>query len=249
MAGTFSVPARRLRSCLPPVRIGCIRVPRLIHNAPAPLGPLNLCADSDSRSTPSARTSTGILPTDCTASVCISAPRSCAILRELGDRLDRADLVVRVHDRDEGGVVGDELAQPIGRHDAGLIDREERRAPAAARQRLQRVQHGLVFDRARDEMTAAGRLERVGGAADREVVRLGAAAREHDLRRIAVDERRHGRSRLVERRFGLLPESDARSTRCRTGRASRARPPRSPRGRAGSWRCSQNRHASVNRSL
>ncbi len=79
MAGTFSVPARRLRSCLPPVMNGSIRVPRLIHTAPAPFGPLNLCAESDSRSTPSARTSTGIFPTAWTASVCISAPCSCAI--------------------------------------------------------------------------------------------------------------------------------------------------------------------------
>ena len=78
-AGTFSVPARRLRSCLPPVSIGCIRVPRLIHSAPAPFGPLNLCADSDSKSIPSARTSTGIFPTDWTASVCMSAPCWCAI--------------------------------------------------------------------------------------------------------------------------------------------------------------------------
>ncbi len=79
IAGTFSVPPRRLRSCLPPVRIGSSRVPRLIQSAPAPFGPLNLCAESESRSTPSARTSTEILPTDCTASVCISAPCSCAI--------------------------------------------------------------------------------------------------------------------------------------------------------------------------
>ncbi len=79
IAGTFSVPARRLRSCFPPVIIGCSRVPRLIHSAAAPFGPLNLWADNESRSTPSARTSTGIFPTDCTASVCITAPCSWAI--------------------------------------------------------------------------------------------------------------------------------------------------------------------------
>ena len=52
-----------------------MRVPRLIHSAPAPFGPLNLCADRDSRSAPMARTFTGILPTVCTASVWNSAPR------------------------------------------------------------------------------------------------------------------------------------------------------------------------------
>src|SRR5688572_885357 len=36
---TFSVPARRLRSCLPPVRGGWSRTPRRIHRAPTPFGP------------------------------------------------------------------------------------------------------------------------------------------------------------------------------------------------------------------
>ena len=46
-----------------------------IHSAPTPLGPPNLCADIDSRSTPRARTAIGILPAAWTASVCSSAPR------------------------------------------------------------------------------------------------------------------------------------------------------------------------------
>ena len=126
--------------------------------------------------------------------------------RDLGDRLDRADLVVGVHDRDEGRVVGEQLPDAIGRDDARLIDRDERRPPAAPGERLQRVQHGLVLDRAREQMTTAGRLERLGGAADGEVVRLGAAAREHDFGRIGIDERRHRRSGVVQDRFGLLAE-------------------------------------------
>ena len=60
--------------------------------------------------------------------------------------------------------------------------------------------------RAGDEVAAAGRLERLGGAADGEVVRLGAAAREHDFRGIAVDERGDRRSGVVQDRFGLLAE-------------------------------------------
>ena len=55
MPATFSVPARRLRSWRPPVTNGSSRTPRRIHRAPVPLGPSNLCAESDSRSTPSAR--------------------------------------------------------------------------------------------------------------------------------------------------------------------------------------------------
>ncbi len=45
------------------------RTPRRIHSAPVPFGPPNLWPESESRSTPSALTDTGILPTDCTASV------------------------------------------------------------------------------------------------------------------------------------------------------------------------------------
>ena len=130
-------------------------------------------------------------------------------LRERGDRLDGAKLVVRVHDRHDHRVVGDELPQAIRRGDAGLIDGDERRAPPAPRERLQRVQYGLVFNGARDEVTTAGWLERVtysSCTADRKIVRLGAAAGEHHFRGIAVDERSDGRPRLVEHRFGLLPE-------------------------------------------
>ena len=75
MPGTFSVPARRLRSCPPPVWPAASRTPRRTHSAPTPLGPLSLCADSDSRSTPSSSTASGSLPADCTASVWNSAPR------------------------------------------------------------------------------------------------------------------------------------------------------------------------------
>ena len=99
--------------------------------------------------------------------------------RELGNRLDRADFVVRVHDRDDGRVVGDELPKPSRRCDAGLIDRNERRPPAASCEGLQGVQHRLVLDRARDEVTAAGRLERFSCAPNGHVVGLGAAAGEH----------------------------------------------------------------------
>jgi hypothetical protein len=125
--------------------------------------------------------------------------------------LNRPDLVVRVHHRDDRRRVRHQLAQPQRRHDAGLIHRQQRRLPAATRERLEGIQHRFVFDRARDQLPPAARLERVRCAADREVVGLRAAAREHDFRRIAVHERRDRRSRLVERGLGLLAEvMDAR---------------------------------------
>ena len=129
--------------------------------------------------------------------------------------------------------------------DRESVVRQPRRASA-----LQRVQHRLVFDRARDQMPASGRLERLGGAADREVVRLGAAAREHDLRRIGVDQGRDRRPRLVQRAPWPAGRSGARSTRCRTrSREARDDGVDALRAPAASSRCSQSRHASVNRSL
>ncbi len=61
------------------------------------------------------------------------------------------------------------------------------------------------------EVPPPGGLERLGDAAQREVVRLGAAAREDDFGRLGADELRHRRPRLVEDRLGALAEMmDAR---------------------------------------
>ena len=50
------------------------------------------------------------------------------------------------------------------------------------------------------------RLERIGGAADREVVRLGAAAGVDDLRRVGMNQRGDRRTGIVEDGLGALPE-------------------------------------------
>ena len=78
-----------------------------------------------------------------------------------------------------------------------------------------------------------GRLERLGGAANREVVRLGAAAREDDLGRIGADQGGDRRPRLVERRLGLLAEVVHARRRCRTSRGARARPTSATAGAGG----------------
>src|SRR5438093_289196 len=74
MPATFSVPARRLRSCGPPVIWGRRPTSRRTQSAPTPAGPPSLWAESESRSTPSARTSIGIRPAACAASVWRSTP-------------------------------------------------------------------------------------------------------------------------------------------------------------------------------
>ncbi len=126
--------------------------------------------------------------------------------RERRDRLDGADFIVRVHHGDERCVAGYGVAEAIDRNNPCVVDREERRAPAAPGERLEGIEDRLVLDAAGDEMTPSRPFESLGGAADREVVGFGAAAGEDDLRRIAAHERRNRRPRLVQQRFGLLAE-------------------------------------------
>ena len=54
-------------------------------------------------------------------------------------------------------------------------------------------------------MLAAGVFERLSGAANREVIGLGAAAGEHHLGRFGAHQRGHGCARLVQGRLCLLP--------------------------------------------
>ena len=71
---------------------------------------------------------------------------------QLGHRLNRADLVVGVHNRNEGGLVRNDGAQSLGIDDARLVDGEQGRPPPAPRECLQRVEHGFVLDRAGNQM-------------------------------------------------------------------------------------------------
>ena len=72
MPVTFSVPARRSRSCGPPASTESSGVPRRIASAPTPFGPCNLCAEQVSRSVPHDAKSVGTRPTHWVASVCSS---------------------------------------------------------------------------------------------------------------------------------------------------------------------------------
>jgi len=117
----------------------------------------------------------------------MSAPCSCAIA-------DRS-------------AIGGERA---GGDDPGCVDRKDRRRPPALDERLHGVEHGLVLDGARDDVTPARRaIEKFGRlcrAAQREVVGLGAAAGEHDLGRLGPDQLCDRRARLVQHRLGALAE-------------------------------------------
>ena len=78
----------------------------------------------------------------------------------------------------------------VGPDDPVLVDRQQRHPPAAPRQRLQGVEDRLVLDGAGDQVPAPGGLQRLGGAADGEVVAFGAAAGEHHLGRLTAQQRR-----------------------------------------------------------
>ena len=98
---TFSVPDRRPRSCPPPWISGSSRVRPRTNSTPLPLGAPSLWPEMLSASTPSASASSGSQPAACTASVWNGTPVRAGQRRELGDGLDRADLVVGVHDADQ----------------------------------------------------------------------------------------------------------------------------------------------------
>ncbi len=126
-------------------------------------------------------------------------------LRDLGHRLDRADLVVAEHDRDQHRAIGQRLVD-VGRVHApvpinGHLDDLE---PELLEMR-QRVTDGMMLDRRGDDPVSPG-PPRPRCSLEREVDRLGSAAREHDLAGFAADGRREARVRLVEGLAGHAPE-------------------------------------------
>ena len=140
----FSVPARSPRSCGPPVTSGCRRTPRRTQSAPVPGGPPSLWLDSESRSTPSALTSTGTRPAACAASVCTTMPRPRSASAIAPTGASAPDLAVREPDADQrrasvaGGDDARHVDAPFGvdRHDAEPRARcREVGAPSPARRR------------------------------------------------------------------------------------------------------------------
>ena len=137
--------------------------------------------------------------------------------RQFRDRLNRANLVVRVHDRHEDGVIRlaggwfEGLPQTVGRDNPCLVYRQERGAPPPSNKRPERVQDGFVLDSGRDEMTSPGWFQRFGHPPNRKIVTLGSAAREDHLGRLAANQSGDGRAGIVQNPLGLLAKMmDAR---------------------------------------
>ena len=107
-------------------------------------------------------------------------PRRAGDPAELLDRVDDPRLVVRVHHRDEDGVLPQRRPEALGVEAAVPLDVEEGDLEALPLERVHRVEHRLVLGLAGDEVAALLPVE-LGGALDREVVRLRGAARPDDL--------------------------------------------------------------------
>ena len=181
------------------------------------------------------------LPNACTASVWKSAPRAFARRRELGDRLNRADLVVHPHHRADRRVVRHERVERArsSTTPSRVIARVAPRAPSL-RRLVHRPEHRLVLDRRGHDRVAALVAPRAPGAEDGEVVGLGAAGGEADL---VGGAPRHRRRARAPRRAPCAPRgpSGARSTGCRSAGRRTAASPRAPRREPASSRRGRDR--------
>ena len=136
--------------------------------------------------------------------------------RNLGHRLDHADLVVRQHHAHE------RRGRRDRRRHLCRIDQSRRRhgqlgdRPAFGRQPSNRFEHGLVLGHQRHHVPPIGGR---GHSGNRQVIRFGRAAREDHLTRVGAHQRRH----LLARAFHRVVSHPAcldgsGSTRCRRGR-------------------------------
>ena len=120
---------------------------------------------------------------------------------DLGDRLDRADLVVGEHDRDQDRLVVECRLELVGIDPAVAVDRQLDDLEAELLEVAQRVADRVVLDRRGDDPVAAP-LAGPGRALQREVVRLGAAGREDDLATLGIETLRDALVGVVERGAG-----------------------------------------------
>ena len=135
---------------------------------------------------------------------------------ELGDRLDRPDLVVGEHERDEDRPIGDARASSWSGIDPAIaVDRQLDDLEAELLEVAQGVTDGVMLDRGGDDPVAA-RLARPGRALEGKVVGLGAARCEHDLAGLGVEARRDTVVGVIER-GASRPTERVRRTRVAEG--------------------------------
>ena len=115
------------------------------------------------------------------------------------DRLQHADLVVGGHDADEDGVRAERGVHRRGIDEPAGVDAEPRHLDRPVRfERGADVEHRGVLGRQGHDVASAG-AERAHRAGDRQVVRLGGAAREDDVARPRADQRGDLTARVLDR--------------------------------------------------
>ncbi len=194
MAGTFSVPARRLRSWRPPVTRWPSSCRGESRGRPTPFGPAELVrrsARADRRRAP-ARPPGSCRPPG-RRRCATSAPCSRASAASSRDRLDDAGLVVGQHDDTSATSASERVASAAGdttplASTGRIVDggAAARRAPAAV---LITASCSTALTRMRRRFGVPS--QRLDDAAQREVVGLRAAAGEHDVAGLGADERGH----------------------------------------------------------
>ena len=127
---------------------------------------------------------------------------------DLGQRVNRADLVVREHEADEDRLAPDRGGDLSGFDPPRPVGREVRDLEAFTLELVAGVEHRVVLGRSRDDVVSL-RAVSARRAQDREVVALRGAAREDDLLRRGAHAFRDMASRLVHRRLRLPAEDVA----------------------------------------
>jgi hypothetical protein len=131
------------------------------------------------------------------------------LLRELPDGrdvLDRPDLVVGEHHRDQDGLVGDRFADLLHVHETIRLHGHVGHLVALALEPLAHVEPGALLDDGGDDVVALLAIH-LGHTLEGEIDRLRAARREDELLRIArADQRRELLAGAVHCRLRLPTE-------------------------------------------
>ena len=109
-------------------------------------------------------------------------------LRDFRDRIDHADFIIRVHDRDQDRRGLDGLPHILRINTPIPLDRQIRHLKPVLLEVLASVQHGLVLDRLRDDVIALLAVH-FRNTLDHQVVRFRRATREYDFFRRGIDQR------------------------------------------------------------
>ena len=119
-------------------------------------------------------------------------------LADLLDRVDRADLVVGQHDRNQDGFVRDRVPHVVRADHAALVHREIGDLEALpGLQGLGGIQHSPVLGRVRDDMVSLFVIH-LHDALERQIVRFRGPAGEHDFFGVGMDEARDLLPRLLD---------------------------------------------------